>query len=76
MATLDTLPSLPPLVGGASLAAPFTVSEARLLSHTWTGAEPPGRYVFFVAIAKPGGLRVESILAVSTVDVTLTAGPS
>jgi hypothetical protein len=75
VATLDTLPSLPPLVGGASLAAPFTVSEARLVSHTWSGAEPSGRYVFFLAVTAPGGLRLASILALSTVAVTLATGP-
>jgi len=55
--TLANLAGLVPTAPGVSLAGAFAVSEPALLSHTFTGGEPPGTYTVFVAAVRAGGLR-------------------
>jgi hypothetical protein len=43
-----------PIARNVSLAAPFVVSVPGFLVHTWTGAEPEGAYLVFLAAARAG----------------------
>lgn len=55
--SLANLAGLAPTAPAVSLAGAFAVREPALLSHTFTGAEPPGTYTVFVAAVMAGGLR-------------------
>jgi uncharacterized repeat protein (TIGR01451 family) len=67
--------SLRPYATRLALPAPFSMNRPNFLSYQWTGAEPRGRYVFFVFAAKAGalaggGVTADEILALSTVSFT------
>ena len=66
-----------PIVAGVALANPFSTTKTNFLSHLWTGTEPAGTYVFFLAAVVPGGLLdgvadVGDVIAIDTVPVTFT----
>ncbi len=57
-----------PIQTGVNLASPpFTVSQSPFFAYTWTGPEPPGTYVLFVAALDGGNL-----VALSTAAVTFS----
>ena len=67
--------TLQPIVAAVNLTTPFTFSEPAFFSYLWTGGEPPGGYLLFVAAVKPRALldnRIDAgdIVAVSTAAVT------
>jgi hypothetical protein len=69
------LGSLRPYATRVALPTPFTMDRADFFAYQWTGAEPRGRYVFFVFASRAGALsdRVvtpDEILALSTVSFT------
>ncbi len=53
--------TLQPIVTGVDLAAPFVFSNPSFFTHTWTGGEPPGTYVLFLAAVRPGALADNAI---------------
>jgi cytochrome c peroxidase len=68
--SLLDMASLRPFVAAVSLTGPFSVSDARLVSYTWSGGEPVGRYVLFLAVARSGEPLPGSLIALSTTAVT------
>jgi hypothetical protein len=48
--------TLRPTMAGVDLTSPFVLSKAALFAHRWSGNEPPGRYVLFLAAVRPGAL--------------------
>ena len=72
---------LRPIVAGVDLATPFTFSQPTFFEYTWTGGEPSGRYLLFVAAVHPGTFADNSIdagdiVAVSTAAVLFVTGDS
>jgi len=55
--SLANLAGLAPTAAGVNLALPFAVSEPSLLAYTFTGNEPPGSYLAYIAAVVAGGLR-------------------
>ncbi|HEV8675848.1 MAG TPA: hypothetical protein VGX21_17560 [Methylomirabilota bacterium] len=51
---LSNVATLGPIAARVSLATPFAVSVPNIFAHTWTGSEPPGIYVAFLAVVMPG----------------------
>jgi hypothetical protein len=45
-----------PIVAGVDLTTPFTFSQPTFFSYSWTGGEPRGKYLLFVAAVKSGAL--------------------
>jgi hypothetical protein len=69
--------TLRPIVAGVDLTTPFTFSQPTFFSLSWTGGEPRGEYVLFVAAVKRGALVNNSIdagdiVALSTAAVSFT----
>jgi hypothetical protein len=67
--------TLRPIVGGVDLTNPLSFSQPSFFTYLWTGGEPPGGYVLFVAAVKPGAFGDHSIdpgdiVALSTVAVS------
>jgi hypothetical protein len=65
------LGSLRPYATRVALPTPFTMDRADFFAYQWTGAEPRGRYVFFVFASRAGALSdgvitPAEILALST----------
>ena len=54
-----------PIAAGVNLATPFTASVSPFFTYGWTGPEPPGTYVFFVAALNGGNLVAFSTAAVT-----------
>ena len=54
-----------PIAAGVNLATPFTASLSPFFAYGWTGPEPPGTYVFFVAALNGGNLVAFSTAAVT-----------
>lgn len=50
-----------PILEGANLSNPLWVYLPSFLSYTWTGAEPPGSYLFFLFAAAPGAFGDSSV---------------
>jgi hypothetical protein len=73
---LSQVAALRPIVAGVTLPSGFFFNEASFFSHTWSGTEPQGRYVFFFALAPAGGPVPASLLAVSTAELTVEAAPT
>jgi hypothetical protein len=73
--SLGDLASLPPIAASMSLSVPFAISEADFVVYRWSGGEPVGRYVFFVAAAAPGGLRADRIRVLATAEITFAPAP-
>ena len=72
---------LRPIVAGVNLSTPFTFSQPTFFEYTWTGGEPSGRYLLFVAAVHPGTFADNSIdagdiVAVSTAAVLFVTGDS
>jgi probable HAF family extracellular repeat protein len=72
---------LRPIVAGVDLSTPFTFSQHTFFEYTWTGGEPSGRYLLFVAAVHPGTFADNSIdagdiVAVSTAAVLFVTGDS
>src|SRR5262249_44919192 len=57
-----------PIAAGGSLAAPPVLTVPDFLVHTWTGAEPPGSYLFFLAAQDAA---TGNILGLSTATAVL-----
>ena len=53
---LSNLATAPPWAASVSLTMPSTSSVPNLVTHTWTGSEPRGNYVFFFAAVRAGAL--------------------
>jgi hypothetical protein len=58
---LPNVATLVPLTVGVSLAQAFAVTVPDIIKHTWTGAEPSGTYVLFLAAVKPGAFADGSV---------------
>jgi len=65
--------TLQPIVAGIDLTTPFTYSQPTFFGYSWTGGEPPGGYVLFVAAVKSGALADNSIDAGDIVAVSTAA---
>ncbi len=77
--SLTTPATLQPMVAGVDLTTPFTFNQPAFFTYTWTGAEPSGTYLLFIAAVRPGALADNSIdpgdiVALNTVAVTFTLG--
>lgn len=64
----------PPIAASVDLTAPFVFDEPAFFTFTWTGAEPAGSYILFLAAVVPGALADNSIdagdiVALSTATV-------
>jgi hypothetical protein len=57
-----------PIAAGISLAAPLVLTLPDFLVHTWTGAEPHGSYLFFLAALDAA---TGNILGLSTASAVL-----
>ncbi len=53
--------TLQPIVAGVDLTAPFVFSNPSFFTHIWTGGEPPGTYVLFLAAVRSGALADNAI---------------
>ncbi len=58
---LDDLSTLSPWIGGASLAAPFTLDTGLFPLLQWSGAEPQGLYTILFLITRAGALSDGSV---------------
>src|SRR5262249_40473794 len=56
------------IAAGLSLAAPLVLTVADFLVYTWTGGEPPGGYLFFLAALDAA---TRNILGLSTATAVL-----
>jgi hypothetical protein len=79
--SLQSPAEMPPIVAGVNLATSFTFSQPTFFEYTWTGAEPSGRYLLFVAAVHHGAFSDNSIdagdiVAVSTAAVLFVTGDS
>jgi hypothetical protein len=54
--SLTDLRSLTPVARGVGLGTPFRVVESSLFQHVFTGGEPAGSYLLFLAATTPGAL--------------------
>jgi hypothetical protein len=54
--SLTDLRSLTPVARGVGLGTPFRVAESSLFQHVFTGGEPAGSYLLFLAATTPGAL--------------------
>lgn len=77
--SLANLAGLAPTAAGVNLALPFAVSEPSLLAYTFTGNEPPGPYLAYIAAVVAGGLRdgalgAGELLAFHSVAFTFGSG--
>src|SRR5262249_55476602 len=57
-----------PIAAGVPLGAPAVLTVPDFLVHTWTGGEPPGSYLFFLAAQDAA---TGNILGVSTATAVL-----
>jgi Concanavalin A-like lectin/glucanases superfamily len=73
---LSQVAALRPIVAGVTLPSGFTFNNASFFSHTWSGMEPQGRYLFFLALAPAGGPVPASFLALSTAELTVESSAS
>jgi hypothetical protein len=74
MGSLKNPATLRPIVAGVNLKTAFTFSQPTFFTRHWTGGEPPGGYLLFIAALKPKALsdnRIDpgDIVAVNTVAV-------
>ena len=58
---LGSLQSFKPIVMGASLAAPFSVTVPTYYTHAWAGGELHGNYLFFALAVKAGVIAGGSV---------------
>jgi Subtilase family len=77
--SLAHLAALAPTAAGVVLALPFTITDTPLLSYTFTGVEPVGTYVAYIAAIAAGGLRDGALgpgelLAFNSVTFSFGAG--
>ncbi len=75
MGRLSAPATLRPIVAGVDLTTPFTFTQPSFFTYRWTGGEPAGSYVLFVAAVVPGALADNSIdpgdvVALATAVVT------
>jgi hypothetical protein len=71
LGSVDDFTSFRPIATAVSLSTPFSHDEGSFFSHTWTGGEPRGSYVFFLLAVKAdalgdGRLGSDEILGLAT----------
>jgi phospholipase/lecithinase/hemolysin len=71
--SLSDLSTFHPFIENIDLSSQITASTPTFFTYTWTGAEPIGNYVFFLAAMVPGALVDGSLDTEDIVDLSTAA---